>query len=159
MWRTHTLQNSSLASPPDKPPIAMPGVSLFTISRQHVSRRSRSKPPCMIQKRFCESGFLCAAIQRSSQRIERYIASLIRSRSGEVVAITSSSCIMMSEPIEFWRDIECSGVSSLSLSALEEEQPLAIVHRCSIMRAEKADAFLCDFGKFKETDHLESVFD
>ena len=28
---THTWQNSSFASPPDKPPIAMPGVSLATI--------------------------------------------------------------------------------------------------------------------------------
>lgn len=41
------------------------------------------------------------------------IASFIRSASGEVVAMTSSSCIMISEPMVFWRDIECSGVRSL----------------------------------------------
>ena len=67
----------------------------------------------MMQKRFWLSGFLCAAIHRSSQRIERSIASHMRAVSGEVVAITSSSCMIMSEPMVFWREMECSGVSSL----------------------------------------------
>ena len=42
------------------------------------------------------------------------IASFILSTSGDVVAMTSSSCIIMSEPMVFWREMECSGVSSLS---------------------------------------------
>lgn len=108
-----TLQYASFSSPPDRPPIAIPGVSRATISAVHSLRRLRSRPPCIMQKRFCLSGYLCALMQRSSHRTERSIASFIRARSGEVVAITSSSCIIMSEPIEFWRDIECSGVSSL----------------------------------------------
>jgi len=41
----YTLQYSSFASPPDSPPIAMPGVSRLTISAQQVRRRSRSRPP------------------------------------------------------------------------------------------------------------------
>lgn len=52
-------------------------------------------------------------MQRSSQRIDRSMASRMRALSGEVVAITSSSCMMMSEPMVFWREMECSGVSSL----------------------------------------------
>jgi hypothetical protein len=45
--------------------------------------------------------------------MERCVASVMRAVSGEVVAITSSSCMMMSEPMEFWREMECSGVRSL----------------------------------------------
>lgn len=41
------------------------------------------------------------------------MASCIRGRSGEVVAMTSSSCMIMSEPMVFWREMECSGVRSL----------------------------------------------
>lgn len=52
-------------------------------------------------------------MQRSSQRIDRSMASRMRAVSGEVVAITSSNCIMMSEPMVFWREMECSGVNSL----------------------------------------------
>lgn len=70
----------------------------------------------MMQNRFCDSGFLCAAMQRSSHLTERCIASLILARSGDVVAITSSSCIMISDPIEFCRDMECSGVNNLAIS-------------------------------------------
>ena len=61
-----------------------------------------------------DARFETAVMQRSSQRTERFIASSMRAWSGDVVAITSSSCMMMSEPMEFWRDMECSGVSSLS---------------------------------------------
>ena len=110
---TDTLQYASFASPPDNPPIAIPGVSLLAISSQQIFRISRSSPPWMMQKRFWVSGFLCATIHRSSQRIERSIASRMRAVSGEVVAITSSSCMIMSEPMVFWREMECSGVSSL----------------------------------------------
>ncbi len=53
-------------------------------------------------------------MQRSSHLIDRSIASFIRALSGDVVAITSSSCIIMSEPMEFWREMECSGVRSLA---------------------------------------------
>jgi hypothetical protein len=42
---THTLQKSSFASPPESPPIAMPGVSLRTISRQHSLLICKSSPP------------------------------------------------------------------------------------------------------------------
>ena len=93
--------------------MAMPGVSLATISSQHFRLISRSRPPWMMQNRFCRSGYLCASMHRSSQRMERSMASCIRARSGDVVAMTSSSCIMISEPIEFCNDIECSGVRSL----------------------------------------------
>lgn len=51
-WLAYTAQNSSFASPPERPPIAIPGVSLSTISLQHSLLISRSRPPCMIQKRF-----------------------------------------------------------------------------------------------------------
>jgi hypothetical protein len=112
-YQTHTSQKLAFASPPDKPPIAIPGVSLATISLQHSLLISRSKPPCMMQNRFCFSGYLCAAMQRSSHLTDRSIASFILAWSGDVVAMTSSSCIIMSEPIEFWSDIECSGVRSL----------------------------------------------
>ena len=54
-------------------------------------------------------------MQRSSHLIDRSIASFIRSVSGEVVAMTSSSCIIMSEPMVFWREMECSGVSNLDI--------------------------------------------
>ena len=109
----YTLQYSSFASPPDKPPIAIPGVSLLIISLVQISRNLRSRPPWIIQKRFCLSGCLWAAMHRSSHLTERSMASSILFMSGEVTAMTSSSCIMMSDPIEFCREMECSGVSSL----------------------------------------------
>jgi hypothetical protein len=93
--------------------MAMPGVSRATIWTVHSLRMSRSRPPCMMQKRFCRSGCWWACMQRSSQRTERSMASFMRAWSGEVVAITSSSCIMMSEPIEFCSEMECSGVRSM----------------------------------------------
>lgn len=60
----------------------------WTLSR----RRTGSKPPCTMGKRFCLEGFEWAAMQRSSQRIERRIASATRS---PVVreCTTSSSCL------------------------------------------------------------------
>lgn len=67
----------------------------------------------MMQKRFWVDGLACAEMQRSSQRMERWVASWMRAWSGEVVAMTSSSCMIMSEPMEFWREMECSGVRSL----------------------------------------------
>ena len=54
-------------------------------------------------------------MQRSSHLMDRSMASFIRSVSGEVVAMTSSSCIIMSEPMVFWREMECSGVNSLDI--------------------------------------------
>lgn len=93
--------------------MAIPGVSRLAISLQQIFLIPRSRPPCIIQKRFWRSGFLCADMQRSSHLIERSIASFILTSSGEVVAITSSSCMIMSEPIEFCREMECSGVRSL----------------------------------------------
>lgn len=59
-------------------------------------------------------------MHRSSHLMDRSIASLILSVSGDVVAMTSSSCIMMSEPMVFWREIECSGVSNLETVNQEE---------------------------------------
>ena len=52
-------------------------------------------------------------MQRSNHLMDLSMASFILRASGEVVAITSSSCIIMSEPMVFCRDIECSGVRSL----------------------------------------------
>ena len=82
----------------------------------------------------------------------RCMASVMRGRSGEVVWITSSSCMMMSEPMLFCRDIECSGVRSLlkvlvrgcMLRALRRragrpgvvrgrKKKVRIVHRCAVM--------------------------
>lgn len=78
------------------------GKSMITIqenvlpSRQAL-RRSVFSPPWMMAKRFCLSGFLLAAMQRSSQRIDLCMASSTR---GPVTVLltTSSSCIMMSDP-------------------------------------------------------------
>ena len=36
---------------------------------------SGSKPPCTIPKRFCSCGRACAALQRSSHRVVRWVAS------------------------------------------------------------------------------------
>lgn len=52
-------------------------------------------------------------MHRSNHLIDRSIASRILCASEDVVAMTSSSCMIMSEPMVFWRDIECSGVKSL----------------------------------------------
>ena len=113
--QTYTLQKSSFASPPERPPMAIPGVSRATISVQHFSRNSKSNPPWIIQNKFCFSGYWWDSMHRSSHRTERCMASLILAWSGEVVAITSSNCMMISDPIEFCKDIECSGVRSLTL--------------------------------------------
>lgn len=68
----------------------------FSPSRQAL-RRSAFSPPWIMAKRFCLSGFLLAAMQRSSQRMDRCIASSTR---GPVTVLltTSSSCIMISDP-------------------------------------------------------------
>lgn len=47
-----TLQNSSLVSPPLKPPIANPGAFLLVISSEHLIRGSGSRPPWIIGKIF-----------------------------------------------------------------------------------------------------------
>ena len=52
-------------------------------------------------------------MQRSSHLMDLCMASFILTASGEVVTMTSSSCIIMSEPMVFCSDIECSGVRSL----------------------------------------------
>lgn len=57
-------------------------------------------------------------MQRSSHLIDLSIASFIRCVSGDVVAMTSSSCMIISDPILFCRDIECSGVRSLEFVLL-----------------------------------------
>lgn len=65
-------------------------------SRQAL-RSSAFSPPWMMANRFCLSGFLLAAMQRSSQRIDLHVASSTR---GPVTVLltTSSNCIMMSDP-------------------------------------------------------------
>jgi len=91
----------------------------------------------MMQKRFWLSGFLWAAMQRSSQRMERCMASFMRAWSGEVVTMTSSSCMMMSEPMEFWREMECSGVRSLkdvSGYDIVEWSHRDRIHGCAVVR-------------------------
>lgn len=52
-------------------------------------------------------------MQRSNHLIDLSMASFIRCMSGDVLAMTSSSCMIISDPILFCRDIECSGVKSL----------------------------------------------
>lgn len=58
-------------------------------------------------------------MQRSSHLMDLSMASFILRVSGEVVTITSSSCMIMSDPIVFCRDIECSGVRSLYTMSTE----------------------------------------
>lgn len=98
-------------------------------------------------------------MQRSNHRTYRSIASSIRARSGDVVAITSSNCMMISEPMEFWREMECSGVRSLSpLSVPQGYIDSGLSHGCPIVRAQELDPFLCDLREFQERDHLEAAF-
>lgn len=124
-----TLQYASFSSPPLKPPIAMPGVSRATISSQHSLRSPKFSPPCMMQNRFCVSGFLCAAMHLSSQRTDLCIASFILTSSGEVVTITSSNCMIISDPMLFWRDMECSGVRSMGVPScgLRKRTPSSVI--------------------------------
>lgn len=76
------------------------------------------------------------------------MASVILTRSGEVVAMTSSSCMIISEPIEFCREIECSGVSSLDC-----QNPIFQVrihlHRRAVMRTKELHSFFSDGGEFQ----------
>jgi len=44
----------------------------------HLMRRSASSPPCTIGNRFCSSGRLWAAIQRSNHRIVLHIQTITR---------------------------------------------------------------------------------
>ena len=76
------------------------------------------------------------------------MASFILWASGEVVTITSSSCIIMSEPMVFCRDIECSGVRSLYAVRIEILQTVSRrgLHWCPIMGAGEAYTFFCDLG-------------
>lgn len=69
---------------------------------------------------------------------------------------------MISEPIEFWSDIECSGVRSLHTVRSRQEQYTVVVsrghsHWCAVVRAQKAYAFFSDFGQLEEGDHLKAV--
>jgi hypothetical protein len=47
-----------------------------------VSLSCTSNPPCTMGNRFCLSGLLLAFMQRSSQRVVRYVASSKRAWSG-----------------------------------------------------------------------------
>lgn len=78
---------------------------LFFLPSRQVLRNSAFSPPWIMAKRFCLSGFLLAAMQRSSQRIDLCIASSTR---GPVTVLltTSSSCIMMSDPGRTQRNME-----------------------------------------------------
>jgi len=135
----------------------MPGVSLCTISSQHCRRNSRSRPPWIMQNKFCFSGYLCATIHRSSQRTDRSIASCIRARSGDVVWMTSSNCIMMSDPIEFCRAMECSGVSNLNpCQLIPIKNGRQRVHRTPIMRTQKPHTLLRDLCQLEQRDHLKT---
>lgn len=68
---------------------------------------------------------------------------------------------MISDPMEFCRLMECSGVSSLSkhqrkcyIDTLLERSPL---HWCAIVRTQKANAFLCHPSKLQQRHHLEAL--
>ena len=65
---------------------------------------------------------------------------------------------MMSEPIEFWRDIECSGVRSLLSSALALclLPKLLCVHWRAIVRTQEAHSFFRDSGELEQRHHLKA---
>jgi len=55
---------------------------------------------------------------------------------------------MMSEPMEFCNEMECSGVSNLLLvSSVRRSQAIYCIHGRAIVRTEKAHAFFCDLCK------------
>jgi len=65
--------------------------------------------------------------------------------------MTSSSCMMMSEPIEFWSDMECSGVSNLweipsqrIWSRQNGVRARVYVHWTAIMRTQESNTFFRD---------------
>ena len=63
----HTIfQKSSLASPPLRPPMAYPGVSLLIISAAHFFLSSASNPPWTIANIFCSFGRSWAEMHRSN---------------------------------------------------------------------------------------------
>jgi hypothetical protein len=66
--------------------------------------------------------------------------------------------------MEFWREIECSGVRSLGEfvrggGVVEGERGSLgreDVHGRFVVRAQEADAFFRDLGELEEGDHLEA---
>ena len=70
---------------------------------------------------------------------------------------------MMSEPMEFWREIECSGVSNLysliSILLFQRENRgggCVSLHRRPIMRTQEPDSLLRNLRQLKQRHHLES---
>ena len=98
-------------------------------------------------------------MQRSSHLIDRSMASFILSASGDVVAMTSSSCIIMSEPMVFWREMECSGVSNLEAvnQGVAQKPLIYCLHWNPIVWAKKAYTLFGDLGELQQADHLESI--
>lgn len=77
-----------------------------------------------------------------------------------MVAITSSNCIIISDPIEFWREMECSGVSNLVKVSISGAQLQGLLrshlHWGAIVRAKEPHSFLCDRRQLKKRHHLET---
>lgn len=64
----------------------------------------------------------------------------------------------MSEPMVFWRDMECSGVSSLTCCQLGYHS-MALkrrLHWGTVMGTQEAYAFFRDLGQLEQTHHLEA---
>jgi hypothetical protein len=99
------LKKSVLASPPASPPIANPLASLVTNFYKHLFLNSGSIPPWTIGNKFCLYGFLFAFKFLS---IHLHVLSIASYILGPVVVVftTSSSAIMISDPMAFWILIE-----------------------------------------------------
>lgn len=86
--------------------------------------------------------------------MDRSIASLILAASGEVVAMTSSSCMIMSEPMVFCKEIECSGVSNLGVVSIEVfarmpeyRSPYIGVPSCGLWKRTPSSVTLASFSR------------
>jgi len=96
------------ASPTESPPMAKPGNGRSRSSAACAARRSSSRPPWTMPKRAW-SGRVCAARQRSAQRVVRRTAASTSGR-GAVAGGHSSKAMAMSDPSASWMAIERSGV-------------------------------------------------
>jgi len=64
---------------------------------------------------------------------------------------------MISEPMEFCRDIECSGVRSLENQQDAVSRARYHIHWRAIVRTEEPHALLGDLRQLEQRDHLKAV--
>jgi len=62
----------------------------------------------------------------------------------------------MSEPMEFWREMECSGVRSLYMLEKIEEVGPKVIHGRAIVRTQESDALFSHLCKFEKRYHLKT---